>query len=103
MASFLDSQRILFRSTSVQSPLITLQSCRGRRRDVEAVRRRDDCNVIAPPCLKGLGCLILIDPTGEVSRSCSWRFERSTQGEPDWWGEEIAAYLPLQSIGWHHE
>lgn len=27
------------------------------------------CNVIAPPCLKGLGCLILIDPTGEVSRS----------------------------------
>lgn len=118
MASFLDSQLIRFHSSSIQGPLITLQSCRGRRHDGAAVRQRDKgvvvlysifffklmttclCNVIAPPCLKGLCRLILIDPTGDVC--CSVHGGLNTQSRKSQIGEggkKSAAYLRQSHSG----
>lgn len=118
MASLFDSQLIPFRSSFVQGPLITLQFCRGQKGDGgsratkgQGYRRvifyffffmtTDLCEVITPPCLKGLGCLILIDLTGEVSCSVHGGLNTESRKSQIGWGKKIAAYLFLQCIGWH--
>lgn len=110
MASFLDSQLILFRSSSIQGPLITLQFCRGQGGDGEAGQQRDKaiaififyfffmttdlCDVITPACLKALGCLILIDLTVEVSRSVHGGLNTQSRKSQIGWGKNCCLSSP---------
>lgn len=54
----------------------------------------DLCDVITPPCLKGLGCLILIDLTGEDARSVHGGVNTQSRKSQIGWGNNCCVSPP---------